>query len=401
MATLEDLTLRQNRATTPYDPNNVTTRVGKITDAAKDMFVWELRDYFSRKGQDRIALVPTIEKFAADNPGPAGDYDPLETVVRMMRQYPDLTEKLPYIGVTITNHKNVKLGFSTKFVDTVMPRPRLVAGLGAFGPVPAPVTVPPAAPTTTWDDNQQPGVPVNVPPTGDPTYSLTNGDWVEITTTFDGVEHVSRFIFDLNLLGGSPQTPRAVADVINLQALYCHADVISYNGVQTLILEPGGPLGKGKRMSIQRTNATVNFDNNINFVTTQLKAPSNQFPAANRYMSSHDMTVTLVIGSEGENIRSELSDVLTQFFTLVLDDRQFTLWGRSFFSNVPDETYQLIIKDESVGLTGEQEVPRPDDPARKIYLNRLNVPITLIQYIDRTVQMGVVAQQSDTLPGMN
>jgi hypothetical protein len=112
------------------------------------------------------------------------------------------------------------------------------------------------------------------------------------------------------------------------------------------------------------------------------------------------MTVSLVVGTEGDTVRTELTDLLYEFFTMVLDDRQYTLWGRSLNSDIPDEDYQIVIIDKDVALAGEQEVPRPDDPKRKIYINRLNIPILMMQYTDRTVQMGVSALEDSGLPGV-
>lgn len=397
---LEDLKLRVNRPTDPYDKENLTLRTGRITEALKDIIVWELRTYFSHQTPDRVSLVPFVEKFSARTDSDR-EFDPLETVVRITRQYPDVTEKLPYLGVTVSTHKNEKLGFSTKYVGAVLPRPRLVAGSGPAIPG-TPAVIAPEA--NTFLDNNQPAPPTDWPtPTGNQVYYLVSGDWVEITITIDDVQHVSTFFFNDYLLGGSPQSARTIADAINLQALYCHADVVFINNEAKLIIEPGGPLASnGNRFSIQQTNASANFIANIGFDTSVKSAPSDEFHAANRYMGSHAMTVTLVIGAESENVRGELQDAATNYFTSILEDRQFTLWGRSFFDNgIPDEAYQVIIKDEGVSLTGEQEVPRPDDPSRKVYLNRLNIPCTFIEYMDRAIQMGAIAQQTDALPDMS
>lgn len=395
----EDLNKKVNRPTKPDNTTRLTSRVGRISEIVKSMVVWELRNYFNHNSGSDIALVPFIEKFATDLQAKDRDLDPLETVVRIVRSHPDITEKLPYVGVSVSGGQNDKMAFSGKFVDKVMQRPRLTDTRTEYTPGAA-WTIP-ADPNDFLDGNQ-PGIPVDPNSRGAPAnIYLDDGDYVDITTTFDGVEYESRFVFTRKLLGRAPQTARTVADIINLQALYCRADVVYVNDVPRLVLEPGGPLGRGKYTSIQKTGESLNFASYITWTGDKKSAPSNEFPAANRYANTWDMTVSLVIGTEGENIRTELADLLMDYFTFVLADRQFTLWGRSFTSNIPDEQYQILIIDKGVGLTGEQEVPRPDDPSKKVYINRLNIPVKVIQYIDRAVQMGAVAENSEDLPDMN
>jgi hypothetical protein len=398
MTISEDLSLHINAGTTPYDLDNVTTRLGKITDAAKDLFVWTLRDYYNIQTTDRISIVPTIQKFSTNTPGSNADFDPLETVVRIIRQYPDIVEKLPYIGISVSSYKNDKLGLSSKFIGSVMPRPRLIAGIN--GSPPNPIVSPGDSPDV-WPDSDQPTIPSNWPIDNTAIYSITDDDWLELTTIFDGVEYISRFLFGPNLLGSSPQTPRTMADIINLQALYVHADVVYIDGVPTLIIEPGGPCGNGTNISIQRTDASSNCDLNFQFIHDKLYAPSNDFPAANRYISSCQLTMTLLVGAESENIRSELTDTLLEYFTLILDDKQFTLFGRSFFGNIQNEYYLASILDSQITFSGEQEVARPDDPRRKVYLNRINIPIKFMQYIDRSTALGSTVKQNDNLPDRN
>jgi hypothetical protein len=68
-----------------------------------------------------------------------------------------------------------------------------------------------------------------------------------------------------------------------------------------------------------------------------------------------------------------------------MDERDYTLLGRSIFDpSIPNETYQVIIKPDP-SMAGEQEVPRPGDERDKIYVNRLNIPVTTIQYLDKAV----------------
>ena len=386
----EDLGKRVDIPTIPDQPQNLPTRRGRTTEVVKEIFVWELRHYLdSVNSPDDLLPVPVVMKFASDLPDPDREFDPLETVLRVIRSYPDITERLPYVGVLASAGKNNRLSMSGKYVGAVLQSPRLIAGTGPFTPPATPPPfIPPTPDLTAFNDNEVPGVPANQPaPTGEDQYGLQSSDWVEITTVVDGVIHVERFVFDDVLVGISPQSPRVIANAINFNAKWCHADVVLINNVPTLIIEPGKT---GSYFEIFRSDASPGFDAYINLPLDKLVAPSNQFPMMNRYINSLEMTVGLIIGTDGDTLRTEITDLISNFFIFVMNTRQYTFWGRSFYGDIQDEFYQLIIKDNAVNIIGEQEIPRPDDPARKIYVNRIDVPITMLQYIDRPVQQGAI-----------
>jgi hypothetical protein len=388
----EDLRKRVDIPTIPDQPQNLPSRRGRVTEVVKEMFVWELRHYLdSVNSPDDLLPVPTIMKFASDLPNPLQEFDPLETVLRIVRAYPDIMERLPYVGVIASVGKNIRLAAGGKYVGAVLSSPQLIAGTGPFPPpINPPIYKPPNPDLTAFNDNEVPGVPGDWPaPTGPDTLGLQPDDWVEITTVVDGVIQVERFVFNDTLVGISPQSPRIIADAINFNALYCHADVVLIDGVPTFIIEPGGPLGKqGSFFEIFRSDASPGFDANINLPLTKLIAPSNAYPMKNRYINSLEMTIGLIIGTDGDTIRTEITDLIQNFFSFVMNTRQFTFWGRSFYGNTPDEFYQITIKDNQINVIGEQEIQRPDDPIRKIYVNRVDIPILVFQYIDRPIQQG-------------
>jgi hypothetical protein len=395
----EDLRKRIDIPTIPDQPQNLPSRRGRVTEVVKEMFVWELRHYLdSVNSPDDLLPVPTVMKWASDLPNPYQELDPLETVLRIIRSYPDLTERMPYVGVVASAGKNIRLAAGGKYVAPVLSPPRLIAGTGPFTPpTTPPAIIPPNPDFTAFNDNEVPGVPGVWPdPTGGYTWGLTDGDWVEITTVVDGTVNVEVFQFTNVLVGVSPQSPRMIADAINFSALYCHADVVFINGVPTLIVEPGGPVGQsGSYFEIFRSNASTNFDAYVNLPLTKLIAPSNQFPMKNRYLNSMEMTIGLIIGTDGDTIRTEVTDLIQNFFAFVMNTRHFTFWGRSFYGDTPDEFYQILIKDNEINVIGEQEVPRPDDPIRWIFINRIDIPITLFQYIDRPIQQGAMIVPMD------
>jgi hypothetical protein len=107
---------------------------------------------------------------------------------------------------------------------------------------------------------------------------------------------------------------------------------------------------------------------------------------ANRYQLAQNLTVGIDLGAESENERRELTDLLTYFFSLDMDKRDFTFYGRSVFDDeFPDEWFQVILKDQH-SLAGEAEIPRQGGSGEQqdlIYVNRIQVPVTVIDYVDR------------------
>jgi hypothetical protein len=395
----EDFTQRQLRATEP-DSNEIVRR-GRLSETIKDVFVWELRQFFNTKSIYNSNVIPIIDKYAADIPGADRDLDPLATVVRVVRQFADLTQKLPALIVSIGSIKNKKIAMSGKFIASSPAEPCLVSGTGAFVQNNTGATFAGAPPATSYMDNALPFPAVKDQyPTGAANIYLQDGDFVEISTVINGKQHTSKIVFTQRMLGASPQTPQMIAQIINLQALYCRAQVQFINGIPTIVLFAGGPGGSGPVMAIRRTNATPNFDAQINFPSAVAYGPSNDHPARNTYAISIDAEVGIFLLSEGENTRSEMTDMIMDFFTFIMDDRQFTFYGRSFFGNQQNEAYQIIIRDNDISTAGEQETARQDDPTRKLYVNRVNVPVTAFEYIDKYVGQVVKLDHDTTLPDM-
>jgi hypothetical protein len=89
--------------------------------------------------------------------------------------------------------------------------------------------------------------------------------------------------------------------------------------------------------------------------------------------------------AEDYNVRTELTDLIWNFFTYQMNDRGYTFLGRSTFDpNIKNETYQIVLKPDP-SMSGEQEVPRPGDEKDKLYVNRINVSMTTMQYMDKAV----------------
>jgi len=338
----------------PTVPDNVAQPLyfAEPTKAAKDVFVLELRHYFAstalrRQTTTGITEVPQIDKYSV-----AGNKttDPLETALDIIRAYPDLTEDLPAIAVLSATGQNLKMDVSTRFVAQVQYAPRLVCNHGP--------------------------------------YNLQDGDFIRLRTFPDGVtaQDSNLIVKSLMFADITQVTPQQLAQAINFQALYVYASTATSSGNTIMVLETG-KLGFSAPNTIIVTGGSSNMLTQLGLTLNQQDSSSQAGKQVmNRYMSTASLTLGIEVIAEDDNARTDITDLLYTFFTFALADRGFTLYGRSIFDpTIPDEWYQIIIKDAEVAIAGEQEFPRPSDSRDKIYVNRINVPCQVIQYIDRII----------------
>lgn len=339
----------QQIATVP-DNLKQPVRFGGITELVKDAFVLELRHFFNTQYNGiRTGELPRVDKYSV-----ALDIsvDPLESAVNLVRSYPDITEDLPLIAVLATTGQNLKLGLSNKFTSVTIPAAKVVS------------------------NNSGP-------------YALTDGMTLIVTTQPDGVEtnvKTSTYTFRSYMFTNISQaTLDEVIYAINFQALYATAFRAQFGSMTTLGLRAGGVSGTSFPNKITVTGGTAMAA--LGFALNQ--ADQNYGPGKQAYERFHiaaNLTIGLEVVTESENVRTEITDLLYDFVTFVMADRMFQFYGRSTFDEtVLDETYQIIIKDSEISLTGEQETPRLNDPRDKLYINRVNIPVTAIQYTDRII----------------
>ena len=335
----------------PTVPDNLTQapHFGSIIETTKDTFVLELRHFFKTTNYTiRTGELPRIDKYSV-----AVDVfvDPLETAVNLVRQFPDVTENLPMIGVMATTGKNNKLGLSNKYVNMVIPRAQIIGGTGP--------------------------------------YVLTNGMTLSVTTHPGGTvasAKTSVFTFpSFMFVSIAAATIDEVITCINLQSLYCTATKITTSDGTVKLGLFAGSLQAREFPNIITVNAGSTAAVPLGFTVGQTNQNYGQNNiACNRENLAADFTVSLQVVTESDNVRTELSDLLFDFFTFIMADRQFQFYGRSTFDqDILDETYQIIIKDTDVVLAGEQEIPRPNDQKNKVYINAIQVPVTAIMYTDR------------------
>jgi hypothetical protein len=357
---IDDLNVRQNFPTLPLDPKD-PARFSQLTEVAKDAFQVELQRFFDfnskyftlRKGE-----TPTIEKY---NLGFKPTDEPIETFTKIIRQHPDVLEHLPLVAITTAGGSNLKLGFGSQFVAaTQMPARLKGANTGPF--------------------------------------ALVDGDKIAFQTKPDGKNPViTTILFKSQLFSNiATATIEEVVAVIAVQALYVTPRKTQYvEPIGVLRVDAIGYLAQAYPNEITVLGApysTTNALQQLGFVAGVTDFCTNR-PPANRYQQAANLTVGIDLGAESENERTELSDLVNNWLSLVMDERDYTMYGRTVFEDdfrLDDggsENYQIIMLDRH-SISGDSELPRqPGSGEAKdlIYVNRITVPITIIDYVDRSV----------------
>lgn len=352
----ENLSERYPRPTIPLDAND-PWRFSQLVETVKDVFQKELTDFLDYQKSSFVYLkaeIPTIEKY---NVGAGANDQAIETFARVLLQHPDVLERLPLIAITTAGGMNKKLSLGGQYVDAIQPCARLK------GTLPGP-------------------------------FAFVTGDRIAFQTTpFGGAAITSTVLFVSSLFSSlGAATLDEVIACINVQALYVTACKTLYStpvpvlridayGAACRQTYPNSVTVLGPPYSTANALAVLG----LTAGATDSAALHNPI---NRRQLAEDMTVGIDIGTESENERRELTDLINYFFTMEMDKRKFCFYGRTFFDDeFPDENFQIILKDAH-NWAGEAEIPRQGSSGEQlnlIYINRLNVPITIIDYVDRII----------------
>jgi len=326
----------------PTTPDDTTDppRFGQPVETTKDAFVIELRKFFDRAQitSSRLAEIPTIRKYdVSTNPNEGS----LETAVKLIQKFPDVDENLPLVAVLGSTGRNLPMGIGGAYVAAVAPRSTVTGSI--------------------------------VEP-----FALVDGDTITFSTTTKQKE-VRNTVIQLRASRFANIAAATVDEIIGeikFQALYAKGS----NGEGKLAISFGGPLTHRVTGDIEITGGTAIAALGL---TVGQKAEYINQVTSHRYHQATYIDIAIEVAAEDYNIRTELTDLVWSFFTFYMDSRDYTFLGRSTFNEtISNETYQVIIKPDP-SMAGEQEVPRPNDETDKIFVNRLNIPVTTIQYVDR------------------
>jgi len=319
-------------------------RFAQPLETTKDAFVLELRRFFDRAGQSvsKLDELPTIRKYDLSFKANESSH---ETAVGLIQKFPNINEDLPLVAVLGATGRVMQMGIGTTFVGQVH-KPAIVSGT-IQGPFDLTST---SAQTIV--------------------FKTSGADGNEFTSTI--ILRPSRFTTI------TQATAAEIVEEINFQSLYASAYPADTGEV---VLAYGGPCnsGNGDVEIVGGTAIPI-----IGFTVGQ-KSDYRLNTPYNRYCQSTSLDISMEVVAEDPNIRTELSDLIWNFFSFQMDDRDYMFLGRSIFNEtIQNETYQVIIKPDS-SMSGEQEIPRPGDEKDKLYVNRVNVSVTTIQYVDRAV----------------
>lgn len=360
----DDLSLKRNVPTRAVDTTD-DFKFSQLVETVKDAFVEELRAFFAQPtvAQTRFAEILTVGKYGISQQST----DPFENLVTLIREYPDILQKLPLISVTKAAGARKPIGVTGAFVDHVQYPPRVRSTL------PEPYNL-----SAILNVSNPPTLAFRTKPNGT--------DWRASTMVLPS------FPFPTP----AAVTAQQLADIINFQALYARARAASAGGSTYLELVAGGPSGAAAtRNAIEVTGGTATLLTALGFTVGQSDDSDN--PArrpANRYGVGASFTIGLDVGADSDNERTELTDLLIYFFALYMADRDFTFYGQHVFEEpaagaTTERYFQVILGDFT--LAGEADIPRIDgEKESKIYVNRFNIPVTCYDYVDRQIPADLI-----------
>jgi len=328
-------------------------RFGQIIETTKDAFVTELKKFFDRNRitNSRLREIPTIKKFDFSFKRSESSY---ETAVKIIRKMPDINENLPLVAVLAATGRNLPMGIGGQFVAPVSAR--------------------------TFVQGSQ------IEP-----FNLEDNQTLIYQTITPQKERLTSVVLfrDHRFSNIAAATAQEVVDEINFQALYARASVGEGGRIN---LAYGGPVSGPQGNSVSGDIEIGDEESDPGTAAAALgfspgqKSEYSATTPFNRYHQAMSLDIAIEVVSEDENIRTELADLVWSFFTFYMDERDYMFLGRTIFDpSIPNETYQVIIKPDP-SMAGESEVPRPGGDERdKLYVNRLNVPVTTLWYTDRAV----------------
>jgi hypothetical protein len=351
--------MEQPREDDPFRPM-------QLVETTKDAIVLELRQFFaSAETSGRLrGEIPTIEKYqiAALEKGE----DSYIQEVNVLRQLPDISQKLPLVAITVATGRSRMLGFATQYVGVVQECPRLETIAGPW-----------------------------VMPQNAQIAFKTNAGITTITFTEVYVNDFSK-VTPIELARAiNNQTDRLIAKVLpdhrvrislktpNLEFIEVMAVLpTNYSGTVGQPTTPHAPIvvDGANYHGVSVVGATESGTASIGFapgLRDDIYNPDR--PPKHRYQTAKDLTVNIDLGADDDNQRTELTDLLSYFFELRLEERDFHISGNT----EKGQNYQIVFKNE-LTLGGESEIPRPEgDGFDKIYVNRISIPVTVVDYVDR------------------
>lgn len=342
--------MSQFKLTVPDDASDIP-RFGQAVEAARDTIVLELRNFFRSSQWNRLGTaewdsseIPMIEKFAVAD----GSFDPYETVVSIVSEYPNIDEALPQIAVLVGNVSNKRMGIGGPHVEVVQDYPSITF------------------------------------PTSEP-FALSNGDTLAFRTMLDGFNWTDSVVTFSSLTSANLATLTAAeaADIINSQSIYAHAT--ASNGQVTLHLKSREYFPKATSIEILAAGSSAPVLAAFGLAGGEADDiyNVNNLPKFRTHQAL-EVQINLDLLAESPTLRLELADLLMSWVSHWLEKQFFTFmtW------DTPNESYQMILHQE-VSLGSQSSIPRPPSNKSKLHVQRLSFTLSVFGYLDRPTTNGV------------
>jgi len=352
-----------SRAYRPADPFDAADppKFGQLIETTKDAIASELRRFFSYKSSDMRAKIGeflNIEKFA--HYGAGSTERSMETVMNLIMSQADTPDRFPMIAITSASVKEKRLGIGGNFASAGQYSPSIMAAnQGNF--------------------DLQPGWTLQLK-----TYPYANNPAMRT------VSEISTILFDTVIFGDiHDASVDDVAAAINMQALYYHA-VTTPDGFLRIVA--GGPAASGVPNSVEVIGGDSACLTALGLTVGQSDTSENMgnLPKQ-RFVVAADMTINIDVVSDSLNVRTELADLVFDYFAFYMERQFFQIIGRSYYMPdlEPAEFYQLILRGE-FSWSGEYQTPRAGgDQREQIYSIRGSVPLISVDFVNRDVNRGL------------
>lgn len=339
-------------------------------ETVKDIMTLELRRYFAGKVSEFKFLteVPMIEKYKITDG--TQDGDPFVSAVQIMRALPDINQKLPLLAITTATGRTKKFGIGGQYAGVVQEPPRVRTNRG----------------------------PWNIPENSQVLFTTKVGLTLITFTTAYVADFTKMQPVEL-MAAINAQSSRLVASIMPDSSICIQLKTPKLSSIAvtpvtafdyTPTLDAPSPdrfglmIGDGFQASgISNSGKNADAATILGLVGQTDDVFNVARPPKHRYQTAKDLVLNVDIGAEDDNQRTELTDLVSYFFELFLQERDFVLLGDTSLG----QNWQIAMKCE-LQLSGESEIPRLEgDQSSKIYINRVSVPLLSIDYVDRVAVM--------------
>jgi hypothetical protein len=336
-----------------------------MIETVKDIFQLELYRYFTTQKEQGLLIteVPTIEKYKITDP--TLGQDPFVSSINVIRQLPDIDQKLPIIAITAATGKTRPLGIGNQYVGVVQMPPRVQTKAGPWS------------------------IPVN-------------GQVLFVT----GVGQTIISFTSVYVANFAAMQPAELAAAINSQSTIIYATVqvdssvliqlvtpksqsiavqpvslFNYTGTVGAPSDPSGYASvddyQFSGISLGGSNADASSALGLVGQSDNINNPAR--PPMHRFQTAKNIILSCDIGADDDNQRTEITDLLFYFLELRMNYRNFAFLG----DVTKGQNWQIMFERQAT-LNGESEIPRPEgDGFAKIYVNRVSIPLVIVDYVDR------------------